>query len=165
MISWTKETSSFWGKTQKAISTLLDCQKYRSIVFNNFKIISKLVARKELHLKTLQIVNPLDPTLFFRFRWKMVRKVSERFILSIWPVMKEAPIIWTWKSKPKLMVRKSTSHCFNWRSAFEDSIKEKTMCHSEAQNLPCVLKTRSSDSAELSWSVTFHLLLPALKTP
>lgn len=148
----------------KAISMLSVCQKYQFHQFNNFKAISKQVAHKESLLKIQQTVNLLVHMPFFKFRWNMEKKDSEKFILSILLVTKEVPIIWTWRNKPKLMVSKSTNLCFNWKNVSEDLIRVRITFPSEDQNLQCVLRIHSLDFVVQWWSVTFRHPLEVHKT-
>ncbi len=163
LISWTNEISWFWEKMPRVTLMSSDCQKCPSPMFNNFKTISKLVAHKELPQKTQPTANPLDPMLSYRYHWKTEKKDSEKSTSSISLVIKEAPIIWTWKNKRKSMASKSISLSFSWRSVLEDLIKERITFHSEALNLQCALKIPSSDFVELSWLATYHPLPEVLR--
>ena len=164
LICWTRGTNSSWEKMQKLILMWLDFHKFQSVLFNNFNIYSRVVAHKESPLKTPLIASLPDPMPSYKFPWKMEKKASEKFTSSIWLVMSEAPTIWTWKNKLKSMVRKSTSHCFSWKSVFVVLIKEKIMFHSEAPNSQCASKTLSLDSAAQSWLVTSLLHRTVVKT-
>lgn len=161
---WTSETSLSWEKTPKVILTWSDCPKFLSVLLRSFKLFSKVAAPKELHPKILLTVSLQDRMLSCKFLLKTVKKALERYISLIWPVIKEAPITWTWKNKPKSMDNKSISLCSNSNNVFVASIKEKITCLSEAPNSPCASKTPLSASAELSWSATSLLHQPAAKT-
>lgn len=110
-ICWINETSSNCERTIKTILTLLDLKRLPSVAANNFLSICFKVAKKESPRWTLPMLIPHVHMLFCKFHSKMEKNYSEKYLLSIWRVMRGVPITWTWENKPESMVLRSTNLC------------------------------------------------------
>ena len=99
MIFSTKEINSSWERMESQTSMLWGFRRFQWAVFNSFKCFLKVVVPKESPLKTLPTVSPPGPMPSCKYHLKMAKKVLEKFILSIWLVMKEVLTTWTWKNK------------------------------------------------------------------
>ncbi len=143
------------GKTNMPILTSLVLKKNPFTLPMSFLISLRKEAPSESHLKMLQMLIPPGPMPLCKFISRMPKRPFPKSLLSTWPEIKEAPITWTKTNKLKLMVPKSTNPYSHLKSVSEPSIKEKATPLSEAANLPWCSKTHSSDSAKLSWLVTF----------